>query len=136
MTDKPEETPQETEVEKPRKRGRPRKENRLMTREQWEEENKKAKGRPRGLRTAVKKLEERLLAANRIEHVIDSIVRAATDDEHKNQAAAWKLLMDRMAPLSHYDKKHGNEKPTIQINVTGLESISQSEVVEGEIVDD
>ena len=86
-----------------RKRGRPRKPDRLMTRQQWEDESKKAKGRPKGMRTAIKKLEERLLSANRIEGVIDAIVQAAEDPEHKNQAAAWKLIMDRMAPLSHYD---------------------------------
>lgn len=116
-----------------RKRGRPRKENRLMTRYEWEQEQKKAKGRPKGMRTAVKKLEERLLSANRIELVIDSIVKAATDDEHKNQAAAWKLIMDRMAPLSHYEKKGGGEKPMIQINVSSVDSITDT--VQGEVID-
>lgn len=130
---------EETEEEKPvkRKRGRPRKENRLMTRYEWEEEQKKAKGRPKGMRTAVKKLEERLLSANRIELVIDSIVKAATDDEHKNQAAAWKLIMDRMAPLSHYEKKGSGEKPMIQINVSSVDSITDTVQgsVQGEVID-
>ena len=101
-----------------------------MTREQWQEDQKLAKGRPKGLRTAVKKLEERLLEANRIELVIDSIVRAALNDEHKNQAAAWKMLMDRMAPLSHYDKARGGEKPIVQINVTSMDSIQTIEPIE------
>ena len=119
-----------------RKRGRPRKPDRLMTRQQWEDESKKAKGRPKGMKTAIKKLEERLLSANRIEHVIDAIVRAAEDPEHKNQAAAWKLIMDRMAPLSHYDKTKGNEKPVIQINVSSIDRINTDvQDIEGEIVD-
>jgi hypothetical protein len=101
-----------------RGRGRPRKEDRLMTREQWENQNKKAVGRPKGMRTAIKKLEERLLDANRIDRVIDSIVSAACDDENKNQAAAWKLIMDRMAPMSHYDKNKLGDRPMININVT------------------
>ena len=124
------------EEPKKRGRGRPRKPDRLMTRQQWEDEGKKAKGRPKGMRTAIKKLEERLLSANRIEHVIDAIVRAAEDPEHKNQAAAWKLIMDRMAPLSHYDKTKGNEKPVIQINVSSIDRIDTSvQDIEGEIVD-
>jgi hypothetical protein len=101
-----------------RGRGRPRKEDRLMTRDQWEEQKKKVAGRPKGMRTAIKKLEERLLDANRIDLVIDSIVRAACDDENKNQAAAWKLIMDRMAPMSHYDKNKLGDRPMININVT------------------
>jgi len=125
-----------------RGRGRPKNPNRLMTRDQWAEEQKKRAGRPKGMRTAVKKLEERLLSANRIELVIDSIVRAATDDDHKNQAAAWKLIMDRMAPLSHYEKNKGGDKPIIQINVSSMESINSVEPIEtietidGETVDE
>lgn len=120
-------------VENKRPRGRPKKEKRLLTREQWQEDQKLAKGRPKGLRTAVKKLEERLLEANRIELVIDSIVKAALNDEHKNQAAAWKMLMDRMAPLSHYDKARGGEKPIVQINVTSMDSIQTIEPIDGEL---
>ena len=85
------------------------------------------------LESSVKKLEERLLEANRIELVIDSIVRAALNDEHKNQAAAWKMLMDRMAPLSHYDKARGGEKPIVQINVTSMDSIQTIEPIDGEL---
>ena len=116
-----------------RGRGRPRKEDRLMTRLQWEDQKKQVAGRPKGMRTAIKKLEERLLDANRIDLVIDSIVRAACDDENKNQAAAWKLIMDRMAPMSHYDKNKLGDRPMININVTtaGDTSIKQM----GEVYD-
>ena len=125
-----------TPDEPKRKRGRPRKPDRLMTRQQWEDESKKAKGRPKGMRTAIKKLEERLLSANRIEGVIDAIVQAAEDPEHKNQAAAWKLIMDRMAPLSHYDKTKGSEKPVIQINVSSIDRIDTGvQDIEGEVIE-
>jgi hypothetical protein len=124
-----------TDTSQPAKRGRgrPRKEDRLMTRLQWEDQKKQVAGRPKGLRTAIKKLEERLLDANRIDLVIDSIVRAACDDENKNQAAAWKLIMDRMAPMSHYDKNKLGDRPMININVTtaGDTSIKQM----GEVYD-
>ena len=124
-----------TDTSQPAKRGRgrPRKEDRLMTRLQWEDQKKQVAGRPKGMRTAIKKLEERLLDANRIDLVIDSIVRAACDDENKNQAAAWKLIMDRMAPMSHYDKNKLGDRPMININVTtaGDTSIKQM----GEVYD-
>ena len=117
----------DTSQEVKRGRGRPRKEDRLMTRLQWEDQKKQVAGRPKGLRTAIKKLEERLLDANRIDRVIDSIVKAACDDENKNQAAAWKIIMDRMAPMSHYDKNKLGDRPMININVTtaGDASIKQ-----------
>ena len=117
----------DTSQEVKRGRGRPRKEDRLMTRLQWEDQKKQVAGRPKGLRTAIKKLEERLLDANRIDRVIDSIVKAACDDENKNQAAAWKIIMDRMAPMSHYDKNKLGDRPMININVTtaGDTSIKQ-----------
>lgn len=116
-----------------RGRGRPRKEDRLMTRLQWEDQKKQVAGRPKGMRTAIKKLEERLLDANRIDLVIDSIVRAACDDENKNQAAAWKLIMDRMAPMSHYDKNKLGDRPMININVTTAGDTSIKQV--GEVYD-
>ena len=123
----------DTSQEVKRGRGRPRKEDRLMTRLQWEDQKKQVAGRPKGLRTAIKKLEERLLDANRIDRVIDSIVKAACDDENKNQAAAWKIIMDRMAPMSHYDKNKLGDRPMININVTtaGDTSIKQM----GEVYD-
>jgi len=122
-----------TNLEVKRGRGRPRKEDRLMTREQWEDQKKLAVGRPKGMRTAIKKLEERLLDANRIDRVIDSIVKAACDDENKNQAAAWKIIMDRMAPMSHYDKNKLGDRPMININVTTAGGTTIKQV--GEVYD-
>ena len=123
----------DTSQEVKRGRGRPRKEDRLMTRLQWEDQKKQVAGRPKGLRTAIKKLEERLLDANRIDRVIDSIVKAACDDENKNQAAAWKIIMDRMAPMSHYDKNKLGDRPMININVTTAGDTSIKQV--GEVYD-
>ena len=127
------ELPTDTSQEVKRGRGRPRKEDRLMTRLQWEDQKKQVAGRPKGLRTAIKKLEERLLDANRIDRVIDSIVKAACDDENKNQAAAWKIIMDRMAPMSHYDKNKLGDRPMININVTTAGDTSIKQV--GEVYD-
>ena len=40
-----------------------------------------------------------MLASPKSRRVLDSIFDAALNDDHKNQAAAWKLVMDRMLPF-------------------------------------
>ena len=52
-------------------------------------------GRPKGDADAIKEYKARLLASPKSRKVLDSILNAALDDDHKNQAAAWKLLVDR-----------------------------------------
>lgn len=122
-------------VEEPKRgRGRPRKPDRLMSRHQWEEEQKKAKGRPAGIAKAIRKLEERLATANRTELVIDAIIDAAIDKDHSNQAAAWKLLTDRMLPMSYFDKdKATGQRATVNITISGLDS--KEDIVEGETIE-
>jgi hypothetical protein len=52
---------------------------------------------------------------------MDAIFDAALDDEHKNQAAAWKLLMDRMLPVSYFEKdKMSQGKNSVSITITGV----------------
>jgi hypothetical protein len=53
--------------------------------------------------------------------VLETILNAALNDDHKNQAAAWKLVIDRIAPLSSFEAvKSGGQIPQISINITGL----------------
>lgn len=56
--------------------------------------------------------------------VLEAIFDAALDPEHKNQAAAWKLIVDRVAPISAFDpnNKGNGHLPSISINITGLNS--------------
>tara|TARA_R110000823_G_C15883463_1_gene495309 strand:- start:644 stop:1027 length:384 start_codon:yes stop_codon:yes gene_type:complete len=82
---------------------------------------KRPLGRPRGDAAAVEEFKARLLASPKSRKVIDSILNAALDDEHKNQAAAWKLLMDRMLPMSYFDKdKAGGGRPSVNIVISGI----------------
>jgi hypothetical protein len=86
-----------------------------------------------------------MLASPKSKKVLDSIFDAALNDDHKNQAAAWKLVMDRILPVAAFEKdviKQGG-KNSISINITGVgaTSISSSsdneeDYIEGEIVDD
>ena len=57
--------------------------------------------------------------------VLEAIYDAALNDEHKNQAAAWKLIVDRIVPVSMFEaSKNGGSTPSISINISGLQSPS------------
>jgi len=108
--------------------------------------NRGVRGRPPGDAAAIAEFKARLLASPKSRKVMDSILNAALDDDHKNQAAAWKLLMDRMLPLSYFEKdKVGGGKSAISITISGVgeTTISSSdeqngteEFIEAERVDD
>ena len=79
------------------------------------------RGRPPGDAAAINEFKARLLASPRSQKVLDSIMSAALDDEHKNQAAAWKLLMDRMLPVSYFEKdKNNTGRSSVNITITGV----------------
>ena len=49
--------------------------------------------------------------------VIETVIRTALDDSHKKQNAAQKILMDRMLPISTFEKAvDSREKIDIVIN--------------------
>ena len=83
---------------------------------------KRAVGRPKGDATIINEYKARMLASPKSAKVLESIFDAALDNEHKNQASAWKLLMDRMLPVSAFEKEvqGGNSKNAIQINISGV----------------
>lgn len=76
-------------------------------------------GRPPGHAAAINEFTARIINSPKSRKVMDAIVSAALDDDHKNQAAAWKLLMDRMVPLSAFEKGAGGARPQININISG-----------------
>ena len=106
-----------TTVGEKRKAGRPKKS--LI--QSKKEGNRNKVGRPKGDADAIKEYKARLLASPKSRKVLDSILNAALDDDHKNQAAAWKLLADRLMPLSYFDKdKAGGGRSAVNITITGV----------------
>jgi len=106
-----------TENTQPKKRGRPPK----ALVESKKDGNRGKRGRPPGDAAAINEFKARLLASPRSQKVLDSIMNAALDDEHKNQAAAWKLLMDRMLPVSYFEKdKNNTGRSSVSITITGV----------------
>jgi len=104
---------------------------------------KRPVGRPKGDAAVINEYKQRMLASPKSRKVMDAIFEAALDNEHKNQAAAWKLVMDRILPVAAFEKDvtSGASRNAIQINITGVgttEVTSQgpSEPLEGEYTND
>ena len=75
------------------------------------------RGRPAGMRARQLELKQTLLEHPDVPEVIETVIRTALDDNHKNQTAAQKILMDRMLPISTFEKAVDNrEKINIVIN--------------------
>ena len=109
-----------------RKRGRPRKSEIAVPK------NRK-RGRPTGDRAAMIEMKQRFLARRDTDAVINSIFRAAVDDDHKNQAAAWKLIVDRILPQSDFDKDKLGGRPSVNITISGVtDALVQPDIIEGE----
>ncbi len=66
--------------------------------------NRGVRGRPKGDAAVMNEYKARMLASPKSAKVLEAIFRAALDDDHKNQAAAWKLVMDRVAPTALFEK--------------------------------
>lgn len=137
----------ETSVVTPRKKpGRPKK-NEVATKQRG---GRGVRGRPKGDATIINEYKARMLASPKSRKVLDAIFDAALDNEHKNQAAAWKLIIDRVAPLSAFEQEitKSGGRPSISINISGIGgdvSVSgdnddgmsnMSDIIDGEIVSD
>ena len=100
-------------------------------------------GRPKGDAAIMKEYKARMLASPKSRKVLDSILNAALDDDHKNQAAAWKIVVDRMLPVGMFEKDvlQSSGKNSIQINITGVGSTSvvgstdEPDIIEGDYTD-
>ena len=79
----------------------------------------KKRGRPPGQRAAQLEMQRLLYENEDTEKVIDQIFKAALDDNHKNQAVAWKIIMDRVIPVSAFEKQQG--RSSIEINITSMD---------------
>jgi len=124
-----------TEQQK-RGRGRPKKGEVVAKKEG----NRGVRGRPPGDAAIINEYKARMLASPKSVKVMDAIFNAALDDEHKNQAAAWKLLMDRMLPVSYFEKdKMSQGKNSVSITITGVGGdtiiTGQDDIIDAEVVD-
>ena len=124
-----------TEVKK-RGRGRPRKSEVAAVKPG----NKGVVGRPKGDAAIINEYKARMLASPKSRKVLETIFDAALDNDHKNQAAAWKLVMDRILPVGAFEKDvvKDSGRNAIQINISGVGTaeVSTPDIIEGEVVED
>jgi hypothetical protein len=103
--------------------------------------HRKALGRPKGDAAIINEFKARMLASPKSEKVLAAIFNAALDDDHKHQSAAWKIVMDRVAPTAAFEQDviKGGGRSAIQINITGIGESSTKVVsnpLEGEFTTD
>ena len=104
-----------------RKAGRPKKGEIVAKKSK----NRGTLGRPAGDKAIMDEFKARMLNSPKSARVLEAIFDAALDPEHKAQSAAWKLIVDRIVPVSSFEQvKQGGGAPAISINITGLTQAS------------
>lgn len=119
-----------------RKRGRPKKSEVVSS----TRGNRGTIGRPKGDAAIINEYKARMLASPKSRRVLETIFDAALDNDHKNQAAAWKLVMDRTLPLSYFEKDAASGRSSVNITISGLggnveTNVGSSDIEDGEIIE-
>jgi hypothetical protein len=120
------------------KRGRPRKAD-IAAKKKG---NRNAIGRPKGDAARINELKARLLATSG-DKVISKVIEIALEDGHPVQSAALKMCMDRVLPISYFDKKNDTGgRNAVSITITGVSgdttivgNTGNNDAVEGEYED-
>jgi hypothetical protein len=107
----------EQPVEQKRKAGRPKK-GEIVAKKKG---NRELRGRPAGDKAIMDEYKARMLNSPKSARVLEAIFDAALDPEHKAQSAAWKLIVDRIVPVSSFEQvKQGGGMPSISINISSI----------------
>lgn len=119
-----------------RKRGRPKKSEVVSS----TRGNRGTIGRPKGDAAIINEYKARMLASPKSRRVLETIFDAALDNDHKNQAAAWKLVMDRTLPLSYFEKDAASGRSSVNITISGLggnveTNVGSNDIEDGEIIE-
>lgn len=68
--------------------------------------------------------------------IVQRIMDKALDDNDDDQMACLKMCMDRMIPVSYFEKeKQGNKGVTIQIVGVGQATVQEEDIIDGEVLD-
>jgi hypothetical protein len=84
----------------------------------------------------VKELKELLINSAGV-NVVQKTVQIALDDDHPAQMAALKLCMDRMLPVTLFEKEK-NQRSAVNITISGIGgvTIGENPVIDAEDVED
>jgi hypothetical protein len=80
----------------------------------------KKRGRPPGMRAKQIDVAQKLFEHPDTEKVVKEIYTAALDNTHSNQAVAWKILMDRLIPVSSVEK-NAVSRESINVIITNVD---------------
>jgi hypothetical protein len=83
----------------------------------------KKMGRPKEIGTKVQELKDRLLNSADSSRIVNTIIKKALNDDDKDQMVALKLCLDRILPVSMFEKAK-DQRSAIQINITGLHDVA------------
>lgn len=121
-------------TEVPKKRGRPKKTD-IVSKKKGSRE---LRGRPAGDAAIINEYKARMLNSPKSAKVLESIFDAALNDDHKNQAAAWKIITDRILPVSSFEQvKQGSATPSISINISGISApVIDASTIDTQVVED
>jgi len=94
------------------------------------------RGRPKGDAGRLAELKARLLATSG-ERMINKVVEIAMTDGHPGQMAAMKMCLDRVMPVSMFEKDSTGSAKGITINITGLSAkiADEDNTIDAEEVD-
>ena len=99
--------------------------------------NRNSVGRPKGDAARINELKARLIATSG-DKVLDKIISIALEDGHPVQSAALKMCIDRVLPISYFDKKNeqgGRNAVSITITGVGGATVASGETIDGEYED-
>ena len=91
-------------------------------------------GRPVGTQGRIEEFKARLLGTSGTK-VIDTVLRKALDDTDKDQVACLKMCIDRMLPMSMFEKNAAGNRNAVTINITGIgaSTINAEKTVDAEV---
>lgn len=117
-----------------RKAGRPKK-GEIVAKKKG---NRELRGRPAGDKAIMDEYKARMLNSPKSARVLEAIFDAALDPDHKAQSAAWKLIVDRIVPVSSFEQvKQGSATPSISINISGISTpIIDTSEVDNQVIED
>lgn len=90
-------------------------------------------GRPAGVPARINELKARLIATSG-DRVLNEIVRKALDPEDKDQVACLKMCIDRVLPISMFEKGAGRSN-AVQIQIINTSDKSSTVIENDDAVD-
>jgi hypothetical protein len=83
----------------------------------------KPMGRPKEIGTKVAELKEKLLNSADSSKILQKVIDKALTDGDKDQMVALKLCLDRILPVSMFEKAK-DSRSAITVNITGLNDVT------------